>query len=67
MNQTLDLNKMRLAPLTEFEMQEVEGGNIIKAIGNAIASAAEWLWDNITKVAAVGATVVAAITISEKL
>jgi hypothetical protein len=38
---TLELNKMGLAPLTEFEMQEVEGGNILKAVGNAVASAAK--------------------------
>jgi hypothetical protein len=26
--QTLDLNKMGLAPMSEFEMMEVEGGNL---------------------------------------
>lgn len=29
---TLDLQKMGLAPLTEFEMQEIDGGNFWKSL-----------------------------------
>jgi hypothetical protein len=75
---TLELNKMGLAPMTEFEMQEVEGGNILKAVGNAIASAAtavagavvdaaEWLFDNGAKVGAAIGAGVAAITLYDKI
>ena len=37
--QKLELNKMGLAPMSEFEMQEVDGGNIFRTIGAALAVA----------------------------
>ncbi len=37
--QTLDLNRMGLAPMNEFEMIEVDGGHWIKWVVKAI----EWL------------------------
>ena len=49
----LDLNAMGVNEMNEVEMKNVEGGNIFKAIGNAIASAAGavadaavWVWEH---------------------
>jgi hypothetical protein len=37
---TLELNKMGLAPMSEFEMQEVDGGSLLlKILGAALAVA----------------------------
>jgi hypothetical protein len=74
MKQTLDLNKMGLMPMTENEMQEIDGGNIFKAIGNAIesvgnaiADAAEWTADNMQKISQGAAAILSIVTVFEKL
>ncbi len=40
MTQTMDLNKMGLAPMENFELQEVDGGSWLSVLGFAAAVAA---------------------------
>lgn len=49
MTQTMDLNKMGLAPLTEFEMQEVEGGGFWENLALWAVEQAIDHWDDLKK------------------
>ena len=52
MTQTFDLNKMGLAPMSDFEMQEVDGGTGGLILGmdfiRPVADFCRGFWDGIT-------------------
>ena len=50
----LDLNAYGVKEMNAIEMETVDGGNVVKAVGNAIvtaakavATAAVWVYDNV--------------------